>query len=116
MGQGATKIGSQTCGGSIRALEPATGKLIWQTCLPVQVVEGLVLLPRLCLVLSGSRLFAIKNANGAVLFNQTFVGSFFGGIPSVADGKVFLPDQSGGLIALVLPAPSASQTAGAPSG
>jgi outer membrane protein assembly factor BamB len=97
-----TSIGGKSCKGSLRALNPATGKFIWQVCLqnggvlgPVSAVSGVVF------VGEGSHLLAMNAATGHVLFNYTTNAGIQGGA-SISNDVVYIGNSAGTLYAFGL--------------
>lgn len=93
----ATSIGGKSCMGSLRALNPANGKFIWQDCLQdggvvaaVSAVSGVVF------VGEGSHFLAMNAATGQILFNYT-TGAGIQGPASISNGVVYLGNSAGTL-------------------
>lgn len=95
---GSTSIGNQSCLGSIRALDPATGSPIWQQCLqdgpvlaPVSAVPGLVV------VTAGTDVSVFDSSNGDKLtvLTDTSRGSLYYGASSISQGVLYVGNMDG---------------------
>ncbi len=93
-----TLLDGQVCGGSLQDLDPATGTIIWQDCLPKTVLGALTLVPGvIALVDSPSlSLFNAKMA-GQPLFTSS-IDKFYGS-PVIANGVLYAGSKSGNLYA-----------------
>jgi outer membrane protein assembly factor BamB len=65
---GTTTINGQTCTGSLRALNPATGQFIWEACLPVDPLGPTIGVPELVVVGVGVSLMIFDTTTGKQLF------------------------------------------------
>ena len=97
-GGATTLLNGQVCGGSLQDLDPATGNIIWQDCLPKTVLGALTLVPGvIALVDSPSlSLFNAKMA-GPPLFTSS-IDKFYGS-PAIANGVLYSVDPAGFLVA-----------------
>jgi outer membrane protein assembly factor BamB len=103
---------TNSCSGSLSALNPSTGAFIWQHCFTdggyvlggVTVASGGVVA-----VGEGNNIAVFSAATGASVFTYTGTGTFWGP-PSIANGTLYEGDMSGNLYALATPnqAPSAT--------
>jgi outer membrane protein assembly factor BamB len=99
---GNVTINGTKCRGSLRAVRPGTGKLIWRRCLPYGPVLGAVTaVPGVVVVGSGTHLFAMSARTGATLFQfaDTTPGSNFWGAASFSNGVLYAGNQDGRLFA-----------------
>jgi polyvinyl alcohol dehydrogenase (cytochrome) len=97
-----TTIGGVTCAGSIRELQPATGKTAWADCLQSGPVLGAVTaVPGVAFVGAGNTAYAVGTSTGAILWRQqdTKSGSKFWGAPAISNGHVYFGNQDGNLYA-----------------
>lgn len=101
-----TTIAGKACTGSIRALNPATGAFVWEDCLndgnvlaPVSAVPGVVF------VGEGAHVLAIDTAAGNILFNYN-TGNAIDAGPTIANGTLYVANNSGTLDAFGLPSTS----------
>jgi outer membrane protein assembly factor BamB len=98
----ATRLHGRACGGTVRALDPATGKFLWQKCLPggspqaaLTAVRGIVFESL------GSILYALRATDGAVLATfQDPKSNWFFAPATVAGGVVYIGNSDGKLYAL----------------
>ena len=93
---------TNTCSGTVNALNPSTGAFIWRHCFTdggfvmggVTVTSGGVVA-----VGEGDNIALVSAASGASVFTYTGVGPFWGP-PFVAGGNLYEGDMSGNLYAL----------------
>ena len=93
---------TNTCTGSVNALDPSTGAFIWQHCFTDGgFVEGAptVTSGGVVTVGEGSNIAVVSAATGASLFTYTGVGPFFGPA-SIVGSTLYEGDMSGNLYAL----------------
>jgi outer membrane protein assembly factor BamB len=97
---GNTTISGRFCQGSVNALDPATGKIIWQRCLtderelaPVTAIPGLIV------VGEGRFLLMFDAITGKTVFEyeDTYEDSLFDGAPTIADGLLVVGNMDGHL-------------------
>jgi outer membrane protein assembly factor BamB len=93
-----TTIGSKSCNGSLRALNPATGAFIWQDCLSGLVLAPVSVVPGVVFVGAGSHFYAIAASTGAILFNYTTSGAIQSAA-SISNGVVYVGNKPGILYA-----------------
>jgi polyvinyl alcohol dehydrogenase (cytochrome) len=95
---GNTTITGVFCPGSLQAINPGSGKLIWQKCMPDGPVLGAVTAVRgVAIVGEGPKIMAVSTSTGGTLFsyNDTSAGSRFWGPASVSAGVAFIGNQDG---------------------
>ena len=92
---------TNTCTGSVNALNPSTGAFIWQHCFTDGYVLGGVTVTSggVVAVGEGNNIAVVSAATGASLFTYTGAGTFWGP-PSIADGTLYEGDMAGNLYAL----------------
>jgi outer membrane protein assembly factor BamB len=92
---------SPTCAGSVNALNPATGALVWQHCYTDGFVLGGVTGTSggVVAVGEGNNINVLSAANGASLYTFTGTGPFYG-TPSIVGNTLYEGDMSGNLYAL----------------
>ncbi|HKD77745.1 MAG TPA: PQQ-binding-like beta-propeller repeat protein, partial [Ktedonobacterales bacterium] len=97
---GGTTVNGNPCGGSVRALDPATGNFKWEHCTDGPVLGALAGFPGVILDASGRVFEALNASTGAVLFRyiDTSSGSLYYSPPSVANGQIFVPNLDGNLV------------------
>jgi polyvinyl alcohol dehydrogenase (cytochrome) len=99
-----TTINGTSCGGSLRALDPATGNFLWQDCLPSDVLGPVTAIPGVLEVGTHSFLFVMDAATGNQLFSfqdKTIKANFLG--PGcIADGILYHGNTDGYLYAFGL--------------
>jgi polyvinyl alcohol dehydrogenase (cytochrome) len=102
IGGGNTTINGQFCQGSLRALDPTTGRYIWEHCLgDARSMAPLAVVPGVVIVGEGHYVTAIDAATGATLFvfTDNHAGSIFYGAPSIAHAMLFIGNMDGNLYA-----------------
>ncbi|MGN6793704.1 MAG: outer membrane protein assembly factor BamB family protein [Streptosporangiaceae bacterium] len=95
---GNTHIGGTFCAGSLQALDPASGHLMWQKCLTSGPVLGAVTaVPGVAFVADGQDVLAVSTSTGGTLFSYTdsAAGSAFWGPASISNGVVYIGNQDG---------------------
>jgi polyvinyl alcohol dehydrogenase (cytochrome) len=92
---------TNTCSGTVNALNPSTGAFIWRHCFSDGFVMGGVTVTSggVVAVGEGNNIAVVSAATGASLFTFTGTGPFWGP-PSVAGGTLYEGDMSGNLYAL----------------
>jgi outer membrane protein assembly factor BamB len=98
---GHTTIKSKSCLGSVRALNPATGAILWETCLTDGPVLGAVTaVPGVAAVGEGPKLELLATSAGQPLFTYTApTGLSFYGPASISNGVLYIGDTGGNLYA-----------------
>jgi outer membrane protein assembly factor BamB len=96
---GATTVKGQSCGGSLNALNPATGAFEWQDCLGGSVLSAVVEVPGIVVTGYGTHLLVANASTGQSLFDYNSGGAFFYGAPTISNGMVLGVDDSGNLLA-----------------
>lgn len=112
---GNTTINSQNCQGSVRAVNPATGAFIWQTCLTDGPVLGAVSAVSGVIVVGEGNAFVLISATDGHIFLKKFDPSsspYYGGA-GIAKGVAYMGNSDGTLFAFgtntsVTPTPSPS--------
>jgi outer membrane protein assembly factor BamB len=101
VGGGNTTIGSQSCSGTVNALNPSTGAFAWRHCLTDGgwVLGGVTAAGGIVTAGEGNNVAVFSAATGASLFTFTGTGPFFG-TPSIANGTLYAGDMAGNLYAL----------------
>ena len=97
-----TSIGHAICAGSIRAVRPSTGKVVWADCLRSGPVLGAVTaVPGLAFVDAGNTVYAVRTNRGTIVwsYQDKHRGSRFWGAPTVSGGRVYVGNQDGRLYA-----------------
>jgi polyvinyl alcohol dehydrogenase (cytochrome) len=92
---------TNTCSGTVNALNPSTGAFIWRHCFTDGFVMGGVTVTSggVVAVGEGSNIAVVSAATGASLFTYTGTGPFWGP-PSIAGGTLYEGDMAGNLYAL----------------
>ena len=104
VGGGGTTVAGASCAGSVASLDPGTGLPRWQDCFTDGTVLGaLAAAPGIVIAAEGNHLVVLSSATGAVLFSYKTARNIWGS-PSIADGTIYVGDQSGTLYAFSLPA------------
>ncbi len=97
---GSTTIKGTSCKGSLLALHPATGAVLWAKCLSSGPVLGAVTaIPGVVAVASGSVVELVEATSGETLFtfHDPESGSNFEGAPSISKGSLFIGNAKGTL-------------------
>lgn len=100
-GHGVTLNGT-SCPGSVAALNPNTGAIIWQHCMKSGSVTGAVIaVPGLVVLGQGTYMMVLDATSGNTLFryNDTNSGSRFWGWASVSNGVLYIGNKDGRLYA-----------------
>ncbi len=99
---GNTTINNQSCQGGLRALNPATGAVVWAQCMPDGPVLGAVTaVPGVVAVTEGTALWLMATSDGHSLFKavDNSNGSQYYAAPSIANGVVYAANKDGNLFA-----------------
>jgi len=110
---GLTSIQEQSCQGSVRAVNPADGVFLWETCLngtgqyPSSVLGSVTVTPELVFVGAGSTVYGLDQSTGKVLIDVNGdrgdgdpLPPYFWGSPSVANGVIYIGNMDGTLYAI----------------
>jgi outer membrane protein assembly factor BamB len=104
-----TTINGQSCGGSVRAADPATGAFIWEKCMPNVVLSaptidgaGVLGVEEFSFTSSTAGFYLLDKTNGNTLFH-TQHGNAFGGAV-FADNMVLYPSVGSGVWVYTPPA------------
>ncbi|MFL5592589.1 MAG: PQQ-binding-like beta-propeller repeat protein [Ktedonobacteraceae bacterium] len=84
---GKTTINGTNCKGSLRALNPADGSFLWQTCLSGTVMGAVTLAAGVLAVVDGKALTLVNSSSGAILYNNK--DNFYGS-PSISNGVLYV--------------------------
>jgi outer membrane protein assembly factor BamB len=88
--------------GTVRALNPATGAFIWQRVAPGDVIGALAYDNGMLLVPAGTIFEVLSAKTGARLYSYDTGSLIYAGV-SAADGKFFVSNTAGEMIAFGLP-------------
>ncbi len=100
-----TTINGVLCQASVRALNPATGAIIWQTCWTAgRALNAVIAVPGLVVVGQGSYLNVLDATSGQVLFRykDTNKAAIFYGAPVISNGILYAGNEDGTLFAFGL--------------
>lgn len=97
---GQTAVNGESCGGSVSALNPATGRPVWQDCLANFVLGAPAVVPGVVIIASGDAIIAIDAGSGQILSTIGFAGVEFWGSPSISTGTIYVGDMNNRLLAL----------------
>jgi outer membrane protein assembly factor BamB len=99
---GSTTINGVSCAGSVAALNPADGAILWRDCLPNGTVLGaLAAAPGIVAVGEGNQLLVLSASSGQTLFAYATRSTIWGA-PSIAHGVLYQGDNSGTLYAFAI--------------
>lgn len=99
---GDTTISGVSCKGSVQALQPASGSIVWQDCLQSGPVVGAVTaVPGVLFLGAGTSFMAFSASSGNTLFSyqDTNAGSDFFGPALISGGVAYIGNQDGTLFA-----------------
>lgn len=99
---GQTTIGGQSCKGSLRALNPSSGKITWADCFnDGPVLSAVYLVPGLAIVGEGYKFVIVATSNGQTLYTYAdgHKGSYFYGAASISGGVLYIGNFDGILYA-----------------
>lgn len=99
---GRTTIAGRAHGGSVRAIDPATGAIIWELGLPSEVLGALSIANGMLVVPDRMALWVVDPATGKVLYGNDLGADIFAAA-TVADGHLFLGTGDGVFHALAFP-------------
>lgn len=104
VGGSATTINGTACGGSVSALSPTDGALLWRVCLRTSVVGAVTVVPGVVVIGTGPNVLLVGTSDGQKLFTYTdsTIGSRFFGAPTIAHGQLFVGNNDGNFAALGL--------------
>jgi outer membrane protein assembly factor BamB len=105
IGSTATTLGNQTVNGSVRAIQPGNGKVLWETPLPGGDYGSISYTNGLVAAAGGNEIVLLNAATGAVVWSY-FANTTFQGAPSFAYGMLFEGGVDGTLFAFGLPGSS----------
>jgi polyvinyl alcohol dehydrogenase (cytochrome) len=97
---GQTTVNGESCGGSVSALNPATGRPVWQDCLTNFVLGAPAVVPGVVIIASGDAIMAIDAGSGQILSTIGFTGAEFWGSPSISTGTIYVGDMNNRLLAV----------------
>jgi outer membrane protein assembly factor BamB len=99
-----TTIGTQSCPGSLQALNPSNGTILWQDCLSASVLAPVLAVPGLLVVGVGNTMNVYNAQNGRVLFSykDTLTNAGFWGAATICNGILYEGSKSGKLFAFGL--------------
>lgn len=100
---GNTTISGASCKGSVRALNPASGAFIWESCLTGPVLGSLAAIPGVVVAMTGTKVLALNAATGQTLFSHTdSSGKVYWAPASIANGYLFAANMDSSLAAFSL--------------
>ncbi len=103
VGTGKTTLNGSSCLGSVNALNPSNGDILWQHCMADGPVIGAVVTANgVVAVGQGRYLMVLDAASGATLyrFEDTGSGSMFEGPASISHGIIYIGNMDGHLYAI----------------
>jgi polyvinyl alcohol dehydrogenase (cytochrome) len=107
VGSTSTTIGGKFCYGAIRALDPATGRYLWEHCLSsaYRVLAAVTAIPGLVAVAVGTLVVIVDADDGTTRFSfrDTARDSTFDGAPTIAHEAMYVGNLDGTLYAFTLP-------------
>jgi polyvinyl alcohol dehydrogenase (cytochrome) len=97
---GLTSIHGTSCAGSLRALDPSDGRILWADCLGAPVLAAATAAPGVVFAAAGNRLTAAAGSTGAPLLSTAFKGALFWGPPAISEGTLYIGSMNDRLYAL----------------
>lgn len=96
-----TTINGKQCGGSVRALNPASGATLWEYCAPSKVLAPVMTTPGTVIIGATRHLKVLDSATGKELFDfyDPVVGASFFGSATVVNNTLYIGDSKGNLFA-----------------
>jgi len=91
--------------GSVRALDPGTGAVIWSAPLGGPVIAPISYANGVVFAAGGKSAYALDAGTGTILWHADFGSALFGGI-AISHGRIFFGDTTGHLYAYEVPPPS----------
>ncbi len=110
-----TEIGTQHFRGGIRAFAPTVNRTVWALGLPGEVFGAPAYANGLVVVTGGSLLDVLNASTGRVLFSYVASQPFFAA-PAIANGRIYVGNSNGLLLAFGLPPGVAATTSHVPAG
>jgi len=96
VGGDAGQINGQACGGSLSALDPATGTPFWRDCLPNRTLAAVTAAPGIVEVNAGDQAMLMDASTGQNLFTFTDPsGNNFWGPAEISNGTMYLVNLDG---------------------
>ncbi len=97
----ATQINGVSCTGSVQALDPATGSVLWQHCAPGPVLGAVTYVNGLVIDAAGKTLEVLDASTGSPLFSYTILNPMYAS-PSVSNGHIYEGSFNGTLYCFAL--------------
>lgn len=102
---GDTTINGVAVTGSVRALDPGTGRVVWQHASPDVVIASVAYTNGLVFAAGGATLEVLNASTGAVVYSTTTGGRIYGA-PALANGQVYFGSRDGNVYAYGLSGPT----------
>ena len=101
---GAGKTPDYSKMGSVNALDPATGTILWSQALPGPVIAPVSFANGVVIAAGGKRCVALDAGTGDLLWKFDAPALLYGGI-AISNGRIFFGDLAGNLYAFRVPTP-----------
>ena len=90
--------------GSLRALDPNTGAVLWEDCLTGPVLAPVVAVPGLLIVGVGNTMIVVDSSTGNTLYSyqDTLLNGNFWGAALISNGVLYEGSRSGTMFAFGL--------------
>lgn len=105
IGGAQTVIKKNNCAGNLRAINPASGAILWAVCLNAPVIGAVTAVTGVVVVDTGNAIILVNAASGQALFTYTDsnLNSLFWGSASIVNGVLYAGNNDGNLYALAPP-------------
>jgi outer membrane protein assembly factor BamB len=100
---GAAKLHGTTYRGSVRAIDPASGRLLWSRGVHGSVLGGLALAHGRLFVAAESDLYVLRARDGKILHENRFPNDRLWATPLVAGKRVVVGTLNGKILCFRLP-------------
>ena len=83
MGGGKTSLNGQNCAGSVQALNPSTGAVLWQDCLDATVLGAVTATANTVYLTYNNKLGGYNESTGQSVYTFTGSGQFYSAVTAI---------------------------------